>query len=86
MWHENQWLKSAREEVGSSKDDEKEVPADLIAPQILARVVSLAYFAHIVEYGKDRFSHEDASFLVTEALKGLNIFIANARFSKVELA
>ncbi len=74
---ETSWLAEVRNSVGASKDDEKDVPEDLITPQILTRVISVAYFIYKIQQGLITVSVDDSVYLVKEAVAGLNLFMEN---------
>jgi hypothetical protein len=74
---ETNWLQEVRNIVGESDNDDKDVPADLITPQVLTRVVSLTYFIYQIESGKVNMPIDDSVYIIKEAIQGLNIFLAN---------
>ncbi len=79
MEMENEWLGSAHAEVGSSDRDGKDVPTDLIMPQILARLISLAYFIYKLDHEKlGAIEPTLASEIIRHPLKGLNDFLDNS--------
>lgn len=74
---ETGWLQYVRDKTGDSDNDEKDVPSDLVTPQILTRVVSFAYFIHRIQTDEFKMSIEESVKVVTEVLEGLNDFLAN---------
>lgn len=74
---ETGWLKQAHKISGSSKNDEKDVPADLVTPQIISRIIALAYFLHNLEIGKIKVSKSAADWMVRKSLVGINVFLVN---------
>ena len=74
---ETKWLKQAREISGSSKNDEKDVPDDLVTPQIISRIIALAYFIYQVDSGELKMSKSASDFIVRESLIGINVFLVN---------
>ena len=77
---EQGWLQSMRSKTGVSKDDDKESQLDLISPEILSRIVTLAYFAYTLEQTEVKYNllYEDKLVLFSVALDGLNLFLKNA--------
>lgn len=74
---EKKWLAEARQRVGSTKDDDKVESDDLVTPQILTRIYTVAYLFHLASLhllGEDDYSVRE---LCDQALVGLNLFIAN---------
>ncbi len=74
---ETGWLKQAHKISGSSNNDEKDVPADLVTPQIISRIIALAYFLHRLETGKIKVSKSAADWMVRKSLAGINVFLVN---------
>lgn len=74
---ETKWLKAARQISGSSKNDDKDVPDDLVTPQIVSRIIALAYFIYQVESGEMKMAKKVSQSIIRESLIGINVFLAN---------
>lgn len=75
---ERSWLLEIRSETGVKKKNGKEDAEDLVSPQILARIVSVAYLHHLAEREGTPTDGLGTKILLDESLRSLNIFIANA--------
>ncbi len=74
---ENTWLTEVKGSVGESDNDDKDVPTDLVTPQILTRVVSLAYFVHRLQTGELEMPVEESVYMVKEGVGAVNDFLVS---------
>jgi hypothetical protein len=77
---EKDWLLSARIEAGNTRDDGKEDESDLVCPEILVRIYTVAYLFYLSKADLLGLNPEDSRTLRMQALHGLNLFIQNAVF------